>query len=56
MGSNGITVMGQMGINLQLVDVIYPFIKGSEGPELASSLIMHTTKAAHTRLLEEVCV
>ena len=29
--------MGQMGINLQPVDVIYPCIEGWEGTELASS-------------------
>ena len=33
-----IAVMGPMGINLQLVEVIYPLGEGWEGPELASSL------------------
>ena len=38
MGTKGIAVVGQMGINLQLVDVIYTCSEGWEGPELASSL------------------
>ena len=37
-GNNGIVVMGQMGINLQLADVIYPCSEGWESPELASGL------------------
>jgi hypothetical protein len=36
-GPNGKDVMGQMGINLQLVDVSYPCSEGWEGHELASS-------------------
>ena len=34
---NGIAVMGQMGIHVQRLDVIYPCCEGWEGPELASS-------------------
>ena len=38
MGTNwNIAVIGQMGINLQLLDVTYPCSEGWEGPELASS-------------------
>ena len=33
-GPNGIAAMGQMGINRQLVDVIYTCSEGWEGPEI----------------------
>ena len=46
--------MGKMGINLQLVDVIYPVSEGWEGPELASSPHCVLARTAQTRLLEEL--
>jgi hypothetical protein len=55
-GPNGIAVMGQIGCNLQLVDVIYPCGKaGTCGEEwkaekgsLLSAVIMHAARAART--------
>ena len=48
--------MSQMGINLQLVDVIYPCGEGWDGAELASSPHYACCEGAWVPLLEELRV
>ena len=47
--------MGEMGINLQAVDAMYPISEG--GPlSLLPAFIIHGKSAPQTRLPEELCI
>ena len=53
---NGIAVMDQVGINKQLVDVIYPCSEGWEGSDVCFHPSLCMLKTAQTCLLEEFYV